>query len=432
MLVHICEPLANQSIFPYINQAGYLNRELDIIGGDEKKVGYYASVSWFFMIEAFTVLHWSRASDRFGRKPILLMGLCGTFVSMICFGLSRTFWALVFSRCLTGLLNGNIGVMKSAMGDLTDPSNRAGGFACMAVVWDVGAAVAPLVGGFLARPQERFPRSFSGSFWTRFPYFMPCLAVGGFVLMTCLLALAFLEEVCTLLNFAKLNSGAHDGVDPSGPLPVRELLTFPVIISISNYASLAFLFISISALLPLILAMPIEIGGLGLSPAKIGLILSAYSAATALFQALFCAKLMQRFGSARVFIAGISMCLPAFALFPVISVVVQRAGLTPVVWFLLACVLAFGALVDTCFGAIFTFVNASAPTGSRGTVNGLAQTAVSTAHAIGPAMATALFSLSLEKNLLSGHAVYVVFLCLSALALLLAMCLPAQLWEVED
>ncbi|KAF8813402.1 hypothetical protein BYT27DRAFT_6370181 [Phlegmacium glaucopus] len=42
---------------------------------------------------------------------------------------------IVISRCLCGLLNGNIGVMKSCMGELTDPTNRAEAFALMPVIW---------------------------------------------------------------------------------------------------------------------------------------------------------------------------------------------------------------------------------------------------------------------------------------------------------
>ncbi|KAJ7486878.1 major facilitator superfamily domain-containing protein [Mycena latifolia] len=448
MLVQLCEPLASQSIYPYINQ---LVSELDITGGDEKKVGYYASVSdrefssvpqltkiipesLFFMTEALTVLHWSRASDRFGRKPILLLGLLGTSVSMLCFGLSRTFWALVASRCLTGLLNGNIGVMKSAMADMTDPSNRAQGFAYIPVVWDVGAAFAPLVGGFLARPQDRFPHLFSGKFWGEFPYFLSCLAIGGFVLLIYFVVFALFKETVPRTKCSSVaDAQVPDALRSRGPRPVRELLTFPVLISIANYVALAFLYITISAILPLFLAMPIPIGGLGLSPAKIGIILSVYSAATALFQVAFCATLINRFGATRVFIVGMSTCLPIFALFPLMSTVAQHTGLTPVVWTLIGCVIALAAVLDTSFGAIFMFLTASAPTSSRGTVNGLAQTAVSSAKAIGPALATSLFSLSVEQNLLGGYAVYAVLLSVSSLALLLAMRLPAKVWEeVED
>lgn len=41
------------------------------------------------------MLQWSRLSDHIGRKPVILIGLLGTTLSMLAFGLSRTFWALV-------------------------------------------------------------------------------------------------------------------------------------------------------------------------------------------------------------------------------------------------------------------------------------------------------------------------------------------------
>jgi MFS family permease len=78
------------------------------------------------------------------------------------------------------------------------------------------------------------------------------------------------------------------------------------------------------------------------------------------------------------------------------------------------------------------FVTSSAPTNSRGTANGLAQTSVSVARAIGPALSTSLFSLSVQHNLLGGYAVYAVFIVISAFALVLAGHLPAEMWEEVD
>ncbi|OAX34875.1 MFS general substrate transporter [Rhizopogon vinicolor AM-OR11-026] len=94
MILQLVEPIASMSIFPYINQ---LIRELDITGGDDAAVGYYAGIieSLFFVAQALTVLRWSRLSDRIGRKPVLLIGLSGSFISILCFGLSTNFWSLV-------------------------------------------------------------------------------------------------------------------------------------------------------------------------------------------------------------------------------------------------------------------------------------------------------------------------------------------------
>jgi MFS family permease len=87
----------------------------------------FIQVSAFFATEAITVLYWSRLSDRIGRKPVLLVGLFGITLSMILVGMSRSFWALVVSRSICGALNGNSGVAKSALGELTDGTNVAQG-----------------------------------------------------------------------------------------------------------------------------------------------------------------------------------------------------------------------------------------------------------------------------------------------------------------
>lgn len=79
------------------------------------------------------------------------------------------------------------------------------------------------------------------------------------------------------------------------------------------------------------------------------------------------------------------------------------------------------------------FITTSAPNQrSLGATNGLSQTTVSIARAIGPALSTSLFSYSVEMNLLGGYAVYVIFAILSYFALRLATCLPEKVWDWED
>lgn len=174
LLIQFAEPISGTSIYPYINQ---LVGELEITGGDERKVGYYAGLivscddpirdshfmlgyrskdSLFFVTQSIAVIHWSRLSDRIGRKPVILIGLSGLCVSMTCFGLSKTFWQLVvrsvrvervryqlnsLSRCICGLLNGNVGAVKSMIGELTDSTNIAQAFALMPIGWSVGSTL---------------------------------------------------------------------------------------------------------------------------------------------------------------------------------------------------------------------------------------------------------------------------------------------------
>jgi MFS family permease len=69
----------------------------------------------FFVAEFLSVFSWGRASDRFGRRPILLLGPLGLAFSLIGFGWSKTFASLVFFRCAQGVFNGNIGSYSFSM-----------------------------------------------------------------------------------------------------------------------------------------------------------------------------------------------------------------------------------------------------------------------------------------------------------------------------
>jgi hypothetical protein len=111
------------------------------------------------------------------------------------------------------MLNGNTGVMKSMMAELTDESNMARGFSLIPVTWAIGGTlgfdilllsfflwlifgpIRPFIGGMLSRPQDRWPNLFSHPFWGEYPYFLPCLATATFVLLLFSVAAIFLKEV---------------------------------------------------------------------------------------------------------------------------------------------------------------------------------------------------------------------------------------------
>jgi len=97
----------------------------------------------FFFAEACCVYSWGKMSDRIGRRPVLLIGTLGQAVSALVFGLSarKSFWAALAARAFAGATNGNIGVVKTVMGELTDKTNIAQGFALMPIVWSAGATL---------------------------------------------------------------------------------------------------------------------------------------------------------------------------------------------------------------------------------------------------------------------------------------------------
>ncbi|KAI0364963.1 MFS general substrate transporter [Pilatotrama ljubarskyi] len=435
MLLALAEPITSLSIFPFINQ---LIVELDITGGDSRKVGYYAGMieSIFFAMEALFVFQWSRLSDHIGRKPVLLVGVGGLCLSMICFGLSKTFWGLVISRSLVGLLNGNTGVMKSMMGEITDETNIAQGFAFMPVAWSLGAAVGPMMGGQLSRPHDRWPGVFSHPFWIKFPYFLPCGASAAFSAFTFIVTTLFLKETVrkrTRPDPTTCDEAADQKQDSEdAPPPLRKVLTRRVLISIANYGALALIEVAFIAVLPLYLSTPIPLGGLGLDPPAIGLIIGTFGILNGGFQALFFATLIDRWGPKRLFQQGLLTFIPLFLLFPAMNLYAKAYGLTPVVWGLIFLQQLLLIMMDLAFGAIFIFITSSAANSrSLGATNGIAQLIASVTRAVGPVASTSLFAVSLEQNWLGGYGVYPLLIVISLPLCLVSTLLPANAWPKE-
>lgn len=78
---------------------------------DPNDAPFYAGilVSAFTLSESVTSMWWGSLSDRIGRKPVLLLGCCGTMLSLLIVGFSQRFTVALMGRILGGILNGNIG-----------------------------------------------------------------------------------------------------------------------------------------------------------------------------------------------------------------------------------------------------------------------------------------------------------------------------------
>ena len=70
-------------------------------------------------------MYWGGLSDRIGRKPVLLFGCAGTLLSLLVVGFAPNFWIALLGRALGGVLNGNIGVIQTMVGELvTKPEHE--------------------------------------------------------------------------------------------------------------------------------------------------------------------------------------------------------------------------------------------------------------------------------------------------------------------
>ncbi|KAL1660901.1 major facilitator superfamily domain-containing protein [Schizophyllum commune] len=444
LFLQLAEPLTSQVIYPFTPQ---LIRDIGITNGDETKVGHYVGLlqSLFFLTQAMTVLHWSRTSDRVGRKPVILIGLLGLSLSMYCFGLSKTFLGLVLSRGLNGALNGNIGVIKSMMAEMTDETNIAVAYAYMPIAWSTGGTLGPIIGGALSHPAEQFPSIF-GRFQLlkEYPYFLPCAVPATFSAIAWFVVYFHLKETSKAtqtwgeyLGLTRKSKGTlidapkpiDDIPESERPVPLNKLIIPRVIIAGMNYAFLSLVDIAYRAIQPLFFSTPIELGGLGLPPAHIGSILSVFGILNGIFQIFFFARIHDHFGSKKTFIAGIAASIPIIMLFPLMSLYAKAEGYSAMVWVFVGLQIVLSLLISLSYGAVFIFISAASPNrASLGATNGLCQMSVSIMRAIGPAAANSLFSLSIKHNYLGGWMVYYVLLGTSLVSLYVASLLPARAW----
>jgi len=90
-------------------------------------------------------------SDRFGRKPLLLFSIAGTFVSLLMLGFAHSIAIIMISRFLDGLTGGNITVAQAYIADVTDEKNRAKGMGMIGAAFGLGFILGPASGGFLSQ-----------------------------------------------------------------------------------------------------------------------------------------------------------------------------------------------------------------------------------------------------------------------------------------
>jgi MFS family permease len=112
--------------------------------GDKNDASFYAGIliSAFALAESITGMWWGSLSDRVGRKPVLLLGCFGTMLSLLVVGFSTTFTVALIGRILGGVLNGNIGVIQTMVGELVKkPEHEPKAYSVMPFVWSIGTII---------------------------------------------------------------------------------------------------------------------------------------------------------------------------------------------------------------------------------------------------------------------------------------------------
>jgi multidrug resistance protein len=104
---------------------------------------------------------WGRLSDRIGRRPIILLGLLGSCLSYLAFGLASTLPSLFMARIFAGIAGANIPTAQAVVADLTTPENRAKGMGLVGAAFGLGFIFGPAIGGFLSQYGYAVPAFFA-------------------------------------------------------------------------------------------------------------------------------------------------------------------------------------------------------------------------------------------------------------------------------
>ena len=98
-----------------------------------------------------------KLSDRYGRRPLLIISQLGTFAGFLVLGWARSLIWIFFSRFLDGITAGNLSLAQAYISDVTEPENRSKAFGVIGIAFGLGFLIGPALSGFLAQYDYAYP-----------------------------------------------------------------------------------------------------------------------------------------------------------------------------------------------------------------------------------------------------------------------------------
>jgi MFS family permease len=125
------------------------------LGASETQIGLLLALYSLGLVLFLPV--WGWVSDRFGRRPVLLVCLLGTAASFAALALARTLPELYLARILSGLFGASIGTAQAYMTDITDDQDRARGMGLIGAAFGMGFVLGNVLGGTLHAVRPGLP-----------------------------------------------------------------------------------------------------------------------------------------------------------------------------------------------------------------------------------------------------------------------------------
>jgi DHA1 family tetracycline resistance protein-like MFS transporter len=160
----------------------FLPQFSSLYGASLLQVGLLLSANSFFSL--FGNIIWGSLSDKFGRKPILLICQMGTMAGFLILAFSTNMTMLFVSRIVDGIFGGNYPIAKAVVGDVVPPKDRSREMSNIGMAWTIGNMIGPGIGALLAR----------------FGIMGPGLMGAGMSLMTIMITIFIFKESNPLVN----------------------------------------------------------------------------------------------------------------------------------------------------------------------------------------------------------------------------------------
>lgn len=131
--------------------------------GAGTSIGYGAAQAAFAIAQFFSAPVLGALSDKYGRRPVLLLGLLGMGVNFFVTALATEFWVLLAVRVMGGAVCANIAVANAYVADITEPKDRAKNYGMLGAMFGLGFILGPVLGGILGDRNVHWPFFLSGS-----------------------------------------------------------------------------------------------------------------------------------------------------------------------------------------------------------------------------------------------------------------------------
>ncbi len=316
----------------------------------------WAAVQFFAMPVAGAL------SDRFGRRPVVLLSNLGNGLDYLLMALAPSLWLLFVGRLISGVTSASVSTAFAYIADVLPPERRAKGFGLLGVAFGLGFVLGPAVGGLLGSMDPRLP------FWVAGGLALLNFAYGWFVLPESLP-----PEKRAPFRWRRAN-------------PVGSLALLRQHPGLLGLAGVHFLSQLAHVVLPSITVLYATYR-YGWSEASMGLALAAVGVCSAVVQGGLVGPVVKRIGERRAMVLGMLCGALGFAGY----------GLAPTgFWFMAA--LPFVALWGVGGPALQSLMSRRVPAEAQGRLQGAASSVQGLAQLIGPTLFAGSFALSIDRG----------------------------------